>query len=171
MFACAAQEHCTKYGTKTEHFAQIASKNRTQGAQNPRAAIQVKGKHKCVCVVDDTLPHFPHVHLKCVFVIDDTLPYHRGQFVLCNILTCTSYFVSAIQKAASAADILSKRTICPPITIAMSAPTGDGGAAAVLCSQRFMEQNNLQVRLSLCHMLAHVEHVLTKWPYLKPPPQ
>lgn len=41
MFACAAQEHCKKYGTKKEHFAKIASKNRTQGAQNPRAAIQV----------------------------------------------------------------------------------------------------------------------------------
>lgn len=50
------------------------------------------------------------------------------------------------QKAVSAADILSKRTICPPITIAMSAPTGDGGAAAILCSQRFMEEHNLQVR-------------------------
>ena len=42
MFACAAKEHCEKYGTKKEHFAKIASKNRTQGAQNPRAAIQVK---------------------------------------------------------------------------------------------------------------------------------
>ena len=41
MFACAAREHCDKYGTKREHFAKIASKNRTQGAQNPRAAIQV----------------------------------------------------------------------------------------------------------------------------------
>ena len=41
MFAYAAKDHCQKHGTKPEHFAKIASKNRTQGAQNPRAAIQV----------------------------------------------------------------------------------------------------------------------------------
>ena len=41
MFAYAAREHCAQYGTKVEHFAKIASKNRIHGSQNPRAAIQV----------------------------------------------------------------------------------------------------------------------------------
>ena len=41
MFAYAARDHCAQHGTKPEHFAKIASKNRTHGSQNPRAAIQV----------------------------------------------------------------------------------------------------------------------------------
>lgn len=41
MFAYAAKDHCRTHGTTPEHFAKIASKNRTQGAQNPRAATQV----------------------------------------------------------------------------------------------------------------------------------
>jgi acetyl-CoA acetyltransferase len=41
MFAYAAKEHCAQHGTKVEHFAKIASKNRIHGSQNPRAAIQV----------------------------------------------------------------------------------------------------------------------------------
>ena len=41
MFAYAAKEHCAQHGTRVEHFAKIASKNRTHGSQNPRAAIQV----------------------------------------------------------------------------------------------------------------------------------
>ena len=35
--------------------------------------------------------------------------------------------------------------ICDPITIAMSAPTGDGGAAAVVCSEEFVRRHHLWV--------------------------
>lgn len=35
--------------------------------------------------------------------------------------------------------------ICKPITFAMSAPTADGSAAAVVCSKEFMESNQMQV--------------------------
>lgn len=58
------------------------------------------------------------------------------------------YFLMHMQKVATAADILSKRTICGPITIGMAAPTGDGGAAAILCSEQFMKKHNLQVQRS-----------------------
>ena len=54
------------------------------------------------------------------------------------------------QKVVSPEEILSKRVICEPLTIAMSAPTGDGGAAVVLCSEEFLLQHNLQV-----HVIAH----------------
>ena len=49
------------------------------------------------------------------------------------------------QKAVSPEEILSKRVICEPLTIAMSAPTGDGGAAIVLCSEEFLLQHQLEV--------------------------
>lgn len=42
-------------------------------------------------------------------------------------------------------DVLAKRVVCEPITLAMSAPTGDGGAAAIVCSERFMRENHLEV--------------------------
>ena len=42
MFAYAAQDHCRQHGTRTEHFAKIASKNRRHGTQNPRASFQVQ---------------------------------------------------------------------------------------------------------------------------------
>ena len=42
-------------------------------------------------------------------------------------------------------EVLSKRLICDPLTIAMSAPTGDGGAAAVVCSEEFIRRHSLQV--------------------------
>jgi len=35
--------------------------------------------------------------------------------------------------------------ICKPIAFAMSAPTADGSAAAVVCSKEFMESNQMQV--------------------------
>ena len=38
-----------------------------------------------------------------------------------------------------------KRMLCDPITLGMSAPTGDGGAAAVVCSEEFMCRHDLQV--------------------------
>ncbi len=43
--------------------------------------------------------------------------------------------------------MLSKRIVCGPITIAMTAPTGDGGAAAVLCSEEFVRKHHLEVRV------------------------
>ena len=56
MFAYAAKDHCRKYGTKQEHFAKIASKNRTQGTQNPRAATQVSSdnNYACTCALSVT---------------------------------------------------------------------------------------------------------------------
>ena len=35
--------------------------------------------------------------------------------------------------------------ICDPITLPMSAPTADGSAAAVVCSEEFMIARGLQV--------------------------
>ena len=42
MFVYAARDHCRQHGTRVEHFAKIASKNRRHGTQNPRAAFQVE---------------------------------------------------------------------------------------------------------------------------------
>ena len=55
------------------------------------------------------------------------------------------WLLLSTQKPSTPEEILSKRTVCDPITIAMSAPTGDGGAAAVLCSEEFVRKHNLQV--------------------------
>ena len=55
------------------------------------------------------------------------------------------YVLSFEQKAISPEEVLSKRVICEPLTIAMSAPTGDGGAAVVLCSEQFMLKHHLEV--------------------------
>ena len=38
--------------------------------------------------------------------------------------------------------------ICEPIAFAMSAPTADGSAAAVVCSRHFMESKGMQVSLT-----------------------
>jgi len=43
--------------------------------------------------------------------------------------------------------IKSKRELCHPITFPMSAPTADGGAAAVVCSEEFLKRHNLQVHM------------------------
>ncbi|KAJ7384654.1 hypothetical protein OS493_020234 [Desmophyllum pertusum] len=40
--------------------------------------------------------------------------------------------------------ITHSKMICKPITLAMSAPTADGSAAAVVCSREFMESNGMQ---------------------------
>lgn len=50
--------------------------------------------------------------------------------------------------------MLSKRVICEPLTIAMSAPTGDGGAAVILCSEEFLLKHNLQVFISV-HVITY----------------
>lgn len=51
---------------------------------------------------------------------------------------------ATIQREMSKEDIKSKLMLCYPITFWMSAPTADGGAAAVVCSEEFMIRNNLQ---------------------------
>lgn len=40
--------------------------------------------------------------------------------------------------------ITHSKLICKPITYAMSAPTADGSAAAIVCSREFMESNEMQ---------------------------
>ena len=54
-------------------------------------------------------------------------------------------FLVLLQKAMTPEEVLSKQVICDPITIAMSAPTGDGGAAAVVCSEEFVRRHKLEV--------------------------
>lgn len=41
--------------------------------------------------------------------------------------------------------ITHSKMICKPITFAMSAPTADGSAAAVVCSKEFMKSYQMQV--------------------------
>lgn len=45
--------------------------------------------------------------------------------------------------------ITHSKMICEPITFAMSAPTADGSAAAVVCSKEFMESYQMQVCFSV----------------------
>lgn len=51
---------------------------------------------------------------------------------------------AAIKQALKPQEILSKRMMCEPITVAMAAPTGDGAAAAVVCSEEFMKKHHLE---------------------------
>ena len=88
LFAYAAQEHSTKYGSTLEQCAKIAYKNHKHSVHNPYACLRKE------------IP----------------LKY-----------------------------ISESRTICKPITLAMSAPTADGSAAAVVCSRAFMESRGMQV--------------------------
>lgn len=48
-------------------------------------------------------------------------------------------------------DAINAREIVHPITLAMCALTADGGAAAVVCSEKFMVENKLQVCIC-CHI-------------------
>ena len=61
------------------------------------------------------------------------------------------------QKAISPEEVLSKRVICEPLTIAMSAPTGDGGAAVVLCSEDFVLRHHLEVYSRINDCLANIK--------------
>lgn len=88
LFAYAAQEHSTKYGSTLEQCAKIAYKNHKHSVHNPYACLRKE------------IP----------------LEY-----------------------------ISESKTICKPITLAMSAPTADGSAAAVVCSRAFMESRGMQV--------------------------
>lgn len=90
LFAYAAQEHSTKYGSTLEQCAKIAYKNHKHSVHNPYACLRKE------------IP----------------LKY-----------------------------ISESKTICKPITLAMSAPTADGSAAAVVCSRAFMESRGMQVSL------------------------
>ena len=52
---------------------------------------------------------------------------------------------ACIRKEIPLKGITHSKMICKPITFAMSAPTADGSAAAVVCSREFMESNKMQV--------------------------
>lgn len=43
-------------------------------------------------------------------------------------------------------DVLADRMVCDPLTRAMCAPVGDGAAAAILCSQRFLDRQPAHTR-------------------------
>ena len=56
--------------------------------------------------------------------------------------------------------IKTKRELCYPITFPMSAPTADGGAAAIVCSEEFVNKHNLQVKhVLLTHMCVHIIYI------------
>ena len=52
---------------------------------------------------------------------------------------------ACLRKEIPLKGITHSKMICKPITLAMSAPTADGSAAAVVCSREFMESNGMQV--------------------------
>ena len=52
---------------------------------------------------------------------------------------------ACVRKEIPFKGITHSKMICKPITFAMSAPTADGSAAAVVCSKGFMESNQMQV--------------------------
>lgn len=51
---------------------------------------------------------------------------------------------ACVRKEIPFKGITHSKMICKPITFAMSAPTADGSAAAVVCSKEFMESNQMQ---------------------------
>ncbi|KAJ7384650.1 hypothetical protein OS493_020229 [Desmophyllum pertusum] len=51
---------------------------------------------------------------------------------------------ACLRKEIPLKGITHSKMICKPITLAMSAPTADGSAAAVVCSREFMESNGMQ---------------------------
>jgi len=52
---------------------------------------------------------------------------------------------ACLRKEIPLKNISGGRMICKPISLAMSAPTADGSAAAVVCSRDFMESRGMQV--------------------------
>ena len=55
---------------------------------------------------------------------------------------------ACFQKEMSVGDIQSRRMLCEPITVGMSAATADGSAAAVVCGEEFVALKGLQVSVS-----------------------
>ena len=53
---------------------------------------------------------------------------------------------ASISKELPREVIRSKLMLCEPITLWMSAPVADGGAAAIVCSEEFLRKHNLQHR-------------------------
>lgn len=51
---------------------------------------------------------------------------------------------ACLRKELPLSSITHSKLICKPITYAMSAPTADGSAAAIVCSREFMESNEMQ---------------------------
>ena len=89
MFAYAAREHMSAYGTTTEQFAKIAQKNHRHSINNPYAALQRE------------------------FDLDQ---------------------------------IIGSPTLLEPITLLQSCATGDGAAAAVVCSEAFVRKHGLEAQ-------------------------
>lgn len=52
---------------------------------------------------------------------------------------------ACLRKELPLNSITHSKMICKPITFAMSAPTADGSASAIVCSREFMESNGMQV--------------------------
>ena len=89
MFAYAAREHMSKYGSTAEQFAKVAFKNHRHSVNNPYAALQRR------------------------FEMDQ---------------------------------ILGSKMLMHPITLLQSCGTGDGAAAAIVCSERFVVERGLQAQ-------------------------
>ncbi|XP_033738567.1 non-specific lipid-transfer protein-like [Pecten maximus] len=67
---------------------------------------------------------------------------------------------AAIQRVIPRDDIKTKIPLCDPITFWMSAPTADGGAAAIVCNEDFVVANNLQhhaVEIIAQHMVTDMD--------------
>ena len=56
---------------------------------------------------------------------------------------------ACIRKEVPLDKIINGPTVCEPFTMPMCAPTADGSAAAVVCSEDFMVSHGLQVGLIL----------------------
>ena len=52
---------------------------------------------------------------------------------------------ACFQREMSLGDIQTKRMVCEPITVGMSAATADGSAAAIVCGEDFVALKGLQV--------------------------
>ena len=51
---------------------------------------------------------------------------------------------SQFRKASTVEEVLKSRQIWDPLTMLQCCPTSDGAACAILCSERFMYEHNLQ---------------------------
>ena len=119
MFAYAARDHSKHHGTTIDQFAKVTYKNRRHGAMNTRACLQVH-----------------EFSYELMYVVWD--------FIL-KVCKCIFYCDFCFQSPVTLDFIKTKRELCYPITFPMSAPTADGGAAAIVCSEEFVSKHNLQV--------------------------
>lgn len=68
---------------------------------------------------------------------------------------------ACFQKAPSRKKI-QERELCYPICSGMAAPTADGGAAALVCSRRFIDKLGLEQRFRAVEIVA--QHMVTDMP-------